>query len=103
MHVRSMLAIGAALVLAAGCSHGSSSEPTNRLVLRIAYNSNATNTTIVVADQQGFFTKNGLDVKLTPTSFTAKPSHLEPWIEPMKKVGDLPADFSTAASQLVRQ
>ena len=68
MRLPATLAIGAALALVAGCSHGSSAEPaTNKLTLRIAYNANATNTTIVVADQQGFFTKNGLDVKLTPT------------------------------------
>jgi NitT/TauT family transport system substrate-binding protein len=74
-----MLALGTAAVLAiAGCGGGSSSNETSssasgsgRLTLRIAYNPNATNTTIVVADQQGFFTKNGLDVKLTATQASA--------------------------------
>ncbi|MFI5896499.1 ABC transporter substrate-binding protein [Actinoplanes sp. NPDC051513] len=88
MHVRfrqpgaraTMIAIAAAVVLsAAGCGGGSSSNDTNnsasgqsgQLTLRIAYNPNATNTTIVVADQQGFFKKNGLDVKLTATQNSA--------------------------------
>jgi len=72
----------AALVVA-GCSSGSSGTtastssqapaPTQAhpATLRIAYNPNPTNTTIVVAEQQGFFTKNGLDVKLTASQATA--------------------------------
>lgn len=36
-------------------------------------------------------------------SFDVQDSYLEPWIAPMKKVGDLPADFHTSASQLVYQ
>jgi NitT/TauT family transport system substrate-binding protein len=35
--------------------------------------------------------------------FEAKPEHLQPWIEPMKKVGDLPASFNTPAGELVYQ
>ncbi|MFF5288709.1 ABC transporter substrate-binding protein [Paractinoplanes globisporus] len=75
-----MLAIGAAMVMAiAACGGGSSGNDTTdsaggqsgQLALRIAYNPNATNTTIVVADQQGFFKKNGLDVKLTATQNSA--------------------------------
>jgi NitT/TauT family transport system substrate-binding protein len=36
--------------------------------IRIAYDPNPTNTTIVVAQQQGFFTKNGLNVVLTTSN-----------------------------------
>jgi NitT/TauT family transport system substrate-binding protein len=36
-------------------------------------------------------------------SFDAKPEHLQPWIDPMKKVGDLPADLSTPTTELVYQ
>ena len=67
------------LATAAGCGGSSSNTNSNSaaggqsgsLALRIAYNPNATNTTIVVADQQGFFSKNGLDVKLTATQNSA--------------------------------
>ena len=80
MHVRFSLVLGATVVLAiAGCGNGSSDSPAGTgaggrsgpLTLRIAYNANATNTSIVVADQQGFFKKNGLDVKLTTTQNSA--------------------------------
>ncbi|WP_433380535.1 ABC transporter substrate-binding protein [Actinoplanes sp. CA-142083] len=88
MHVRfrqpgaraTMIAIAATVALAtAACGGDSSSNDTTnsasgqsgQLTLRIAYNPNATNTTIVVADQQGFFKKNGLDVKLTATQNSA--------------------------------
>ncbi|MFF5289218.1 ABC transporter substrate-binding protein [Paractinoplanes globisporus] len=78
MQARLLLTIGTAVVLAAaGCGGGSSNDDTSTgtrsgpLTLRIAYNANATNTTIVVADQQGFFTKNGLEVKLTATQNSA--------------------------------
>lgn len=87
MHVRfrqpgaraTMLAVATAVVLAAAGCGGSSSNDTStsaagqsgQLTLRIAYNPNATNTTIVVADQQGFFKKAGLDVKLTATQNSA--------------------------------
>lgn len=80
-----LLALGAAAVMTiAACGGASSSNDTSnsvgsqsgQLTLRIAYNPNPTNTTIVVADQQGFFKKNGLDVKLTATqsSGTLMPS-----------------------------
>jgi NitT/TauT family transport system substrate-binding protein len=75
------LAAAATVVLATAAGCGGSSSNTNSnsaadgqsgsLALRIAYNPNATNTTIVVADQQGFFSKNGLDVKLTATQNSA--------------------------------
>ena len=38
--------------------------------LRIAYNPNATNTSIIVAQQQGYFKKYGLNVKLTASTAT---------------------------------
>jgi NitT/TauT family transport system substrate-binding protein len=38
--------------------------------LKILYNANPTNTTVVVAQQQGFFKKNGLDVTLEPSTST---------------------------------
>src|SRR5690348_10929784 len=67
------------LATAAGCGGSSSNTNSNSAAggqtasqtLRIAYNPNATNTTIVVADQQGFFKKYGLDVKLTATQNSA--------------------------------
>ncbi len=39
--------------------------------IRIMYNPNPTNTSIVVAQQQGFFKKNGLNVKLMTSQATA--------------------------------
>ena len=39
--------------------------------MRIMYNPNPTNTSIVVAQQQGFFKKNGLNVKLMTSQATA--------------------------------
>jgi NitT/TauT family transport system substrate-binding protein len=69
----SVLAVVGALVLAScsSSSSGGSSSGAGEMTLRIAYNPNATNTSIVVADQQGFFKKNGLTVKLTATQASA--------------------------------
>ncbi|MFT4082250.1 MAG: ABC transporter substrate-binding protein [Nocardioides sp.] len=52
-------------------SSGSSTASGGSMTLRIAYNPNPTNTTIVVADKQGFFEQNGLDVKLTASQASA--------------------------------
>ena len=52
----------------AGISAGSASAAST---LRIMYNPNPTNTSIVVAQQQGFFKKNGLNVKLMTSANTA--------------------------------
>jgi NitT/TauT family transport system substrate-binding protein len=52
-------------------STGSATTSGEAAQLRIGYNPNPTNTTIIVADKQGFFKKNGLDVKLTPLEAAA--------------------------------
>jgi NitT/TauT family transport system substrate-binding protein len=71
-----LLALGtAAVMIISGCGSSSDAAATSgssgQMTLRIAYNPNPTNTTIVVADEQGFFKKNGLDVKLTSTQASA--------------------------------
>jgi NitT/TauT family transport system substrate-binding protein len=48
-----------------------SASASSTTTIRLAYNPNPTNTTIVVAQQQGFFAKNGLNVKLTASNNTA--------------------------------
>lgn len=53
----------------AASSAGGSSSPSSAsgtASLRIGYNPNPTNLTILVAQQEGFFAKNGLKVTLTP-------------------------------------
>ena len=75
-----LVALGTAIAMAvAGCGSDSSGDNTSSnsaagdsgsATLRIAYNPNATNTTIVVADKQGFFKEQGLDVKLTASQAT---------------------------------
>jgi NitT/TauT family transport system substrate-binding protein len=52
-------------ILAMGAATASAAS-----TLRIAYDPNPTNTTIVVAQQQGFFAKNGLNVVLTTSNNT---------------------------------
>jgi NitT/TauT family transport system substrate-binding protein len=59
------LAAGLAL---SGVAAGSASAAQQ---LRILYNPNPTNTTLIVAQQQGYFAKNGLDVKLQSAESTA--------------------------------
>jgi NitT/TauT family transport system substrate-binding protein len=56
----------ASLSLAAASGASASSLST----VRIAYNPNPTNTALVVAQQQGYFKKNGLNVELTATANT---------------------------------
>ena len=69
---RARLGLASAGVLAgmafAGASAGSASAAST---LRIMYNPNPTNTSIVVASQQGFFKKNGLNVQLLTSANTA--------------------------------
>lgn len=68
------LACVSALAISACSSSGGSASSTASAqatasasaTLRIGYNPNPTNLTIVVAQQEGFFTKNGLNVTLTP-------------------------------------
>lgn len=60
-------AASAALLATAGCgSSPASSSSAGTSNLRIGYNPNPTNLTIVVAQQEGLFAKNGLNVTLTP-------------------------------------
>ncbi|WP_030442631.1 ABC transporter substrate-binding protein [Actinoplanes subtropicus] len=72
-----MLALSATTaMIIAGCgatssTAGASGMQSTQMTLRIAYNPNPSNTTIVVADQQGFFKKYGLDVELTTTQASA--------------------------------
>ena len=54
-----------------GCAPSWPSSASAAMKLRIAYNPNPTNTTIVVAQQQGFFKQNGLNVKLTASNAAA--------------------------------
>lgn len=62
------LACAAAVAVSACSSGGGSSQASGSgpATLRIGYNPNPTNLTIVVAQQEGFFTKNGLNTTLTP-------------------------------------
>ncbi|MFG1926953.1 ABC transporter substrate-binding protein [Cryptosporangium sp. NPDC048952] len=55
----------------AAVSSGKTPSAADPVRLRIAYNLNPTNLTILVADKQGFFTKNGLDVELTTSQAAA--------------------------------
>jgi NitT/TauT family transport system substrate-binding protein len=50
-----------------GLAAGSASAATS---VKILYNANPTNTSVVVAQQQGYFKKNGLNVTLMPTTST---------------------------------
>lgn len=69
---RARLALAAATAVAgmafAGVAASSASAAQN---LRIMYNPNPTNTSIVVAQQQGFFKKDGLNVTLMTSEATA--------------------------------
>jgi NitT/TauT family transport system substrate-binding protein len=69
---RARLALASATAVAgmafAGIAASSASAAQN---LRIMYNPNPTNTSIVVAQQQGFFKKNGLNVTLMTSEATA--------------------------------
>ncbi len=69
---RARLGLASATVAAglalSGVAAGSASAAQT---LRVLYNPNPTNTTVVVAQQQGFFAKNGLNVKLMPAESTA--------------------------------
>lgn len=49
----------------------SSTQSSGPVTIRIAYNPNPSNTPIVVAEKQGFFTQNGIDAKLTTSQDTA--------------------------------
>lgn len=67
------LSVALACVVAvaiSACSSGGTSSPqasgSASANLRIGYNPNPTNLTIIVAQQEGFFKKNGLNVTLTP-------------------------------------
>jgi NitT/TauT family transport system substrate-binding protein len=62
----------ASATVAAGlaCSGIAASSASAATSLRILYNANPTNTTVVVAQQQGFFKKNGLNVTLMPSTST---------------------------------
>lgn len=62
-----VVAVAAALLLGLIASGTASAATT----LRIAYNPNPTNTTIVVAQEQGYFAQNGLNVTLTASEDTA--------------------------------
>lgn len=68
---RARVGLASATVIAgiafSGIAAGAASAATP---LRILYNANPTNTTVVVAQQQGFFAKNGLNVKLIPSTST---------------------------------
>ena len=68
---RARLGLASAGVVAgvafAGVGVGSASAAQS---VRVLYNANPTNTTVVVAQQQGFFKKNGLNVQLIPSTST---------------------------------
>lgn len=69
---RTRLGIASAMVVAGMAFSGvAASSASAAQTLRILYNPNPTNTTLIVAQQQGYFKQNGLNVKLQPAESTA--------------------------------
>jgi NitT/TauT family transport system substrate-binding protein len=81
--VVAVAAVAATMVAACGSSSSSSSTGTaspaaatttkssGPVTVRIAYNPNPSNTPIVVAEKEGFFTQNGINAQLTTSQDTA--------------------------------
>ncbi len=69
---RARLGLASATVVAGLALSGTAASAASAAqTIRIMYNPNPTNTSIVVAQQQGFFKKNGLNVKLMTSFNTA--------------------------------
>ena len=69
---RARLGLASATVVAGLAFSGAAASAASAAqTMRIMYNPNPTNTSIVVAQQQGFFKKNGLNVKLMTSQATA--------------------------------
>ena len=60
----------AAAVAALSLAAASGASAQSLTTVRVTYNPNVTNTALVVAEQQGYFKKNGLNVTLTATANT---------------------------------
>jgi len=66
--------LAAAGLAVAGCivaATAGSASAASLTKVRIAYNPNPSNTTVIVAEQQGYFKKNGINAVLTPSESTA--------------------------------
>jgi NitT/TauT family transport system substrate-binding protein len=64
-------AVSGAAALALSLALASGASAAKLTTVRIAYNPNPSNTTIVIAQQQGFFKKNGINAVLTASQNTA--------------------------------
>jgi NitT/TauT family transport system substrate-binding protein len=67
---RRLVALGVSAGAVASLAAASGASAQSLTTVRMAYNPNPTNTTIVVAQQQGFFKKNGINAVLTPSQNT---------------------------------
>jgi NitT/TauT family transport system substrate-binding protein len=67
---RRLVALGATAGALASLAAASGASAKSLTTVRIGYNPNPTNTTIIVAQQQGFFKKNGINAVLTASQNT---------------------------------
>lgn len=67
---RRLVALGVTAGVAVSLATAGGASAKSLTTLRIGYNPNPTNTTIIVAEEHGFFKKNGINAKLTPSQNT---------------------------------